>query len=144
MCLLSHPPSPLFQLCSSVGFSSFSFHAELKREHTSALKFTGIQQWRQTDRQTDRAVFTVCWTGFRYPFFCCSLSLLHNHGESTLRTTSFAFSSWLSICSSGGPSVWPCCADHTVMISKTTADPFFTLSTQSCFRNCWFFLSVIL
>lgn len=25
-----------------------------------------------------------------------------------------------------GPCVWPCCADHSLMISKTAADPFHT------------------
>lgn len=85
----------------------------------------------ETDGQADRqSRFSRCvGRVFSYPFLCCSLSLLHDHGESTLCITSFAFSSWLSICSSGGPSVWPCCADHTLTISKTTADPFFTLNT---------------
>lgn len=42
----------------------------------------------------------------------------------------------------GGPSVWPRCADHSLMISKTTAEPFLT---HSYFLNCcFFFFSTIL
>lgn len=41
----------------------------------------------------------------------------------------------------GGPSVWPRCADHSLMSSKTTAEPFLT---HSYFLNCCFFFSTIL
>lgn len=81
--------------------------------------------------------------GFRYPFPRRSLSPPLDCGASTLWiASSSAFSSWPPICSSGGPSVWPCCADHSLMISKT--DPFLKISAQSYFPNCWFFSSVIL
>lgn len=52
------------------------------------------------DSCTDRwrvIVSECCRSRF---FFCCSLSLLLNHGESTLWITSAAFSVCLSICSS--------------------------------------------
>lgn len=64
----------------------FLFNTVLKaRAYVSAE--IHIQQCIETDRQDEAA----CWKTFRYPFHCCSLSLLLDHGVSTFWITSSAF-----------------------------------------------------
>lgn len=75
------------------GFSSFSFSycAESKRIRQRWNSHPAVHRDRQTRWGRQTTLLSACWKTFRYPFHCCSLSLLLDHGVSTFWITSSAF-----------------------------------------------------